>query len=97
MCVCGSFGRGKVLGCIRSLLLTFSASSCSVTLSFLSHDLYGDRMRGRLSEYKALTLRRDAPAGTGPYPLEVAHVGGLYWSANERQVVDFCCLLVSLV
>lgn len=34
---------------------------------------------------------------TGPYPFEVVHVGGLYWSAYKRQVVDFCCLLISLV
>lgn len=31
------------------------------------------------------------------YPFEVAHVGGLNRSADERQVVDFCRLLVSLV
>lgn len=33
----------------------------------------------------------------GAYPSEVIHVGGLNWSADEGQVVNFCCLLTSLV
>lgn len=32
-----------------------------------------------------------------PYPLEVVHVGGLYWGTYECQVVNFCRLFVSLV
>lgn len=38
-----------------------------------------------------------AAVATSPYPSEVIHVSGLYWSAYKCQVVDFCCLLVSLV
>ncbi len=47
--VCGSFGRGKVLECVCSLIFIFFSSSpwfsCSVTLSFLSHNLHGNKMK----------------------------------------------------
>lgn len=41
--------------------------------------------------------RRGGGAAAGSHPFEVIHVGGLYRSANERQVVDLCGFLVSLV
>lgn len=38
-----------------------------------------------------------ANANAAAHPFEVVHVGGLHRSADERQVVDFRRLLVSLV
>lgn len=39
----------------------------------------------------------ESAAETATHPSEVIHVGGLNWSAYEGQVVNFCCLLISLV
>lgn len=44
-----ALAEGKVLGCMCSLLFLFFSSSpcfhCSVTLSFLSHNLHGNKMK----------------------------------------------------
>lgn len=69
----------------------------SVTLSFLPHNLHSNRITMIIHAYNTLAEVTNLTLPTVPYPLEVVHVGGLYWSAYECQVVDFCRLLISLV
>lgn len=52
---------------------------------------------GRKLNHHLQVEHLQTPAVAASYPFEVIHVGGLYWSSYESQVVDFCRLLVSLV
>lgn len=101
--VCGSFGRGESpwmyvqpplpLLPILPLLLLLSDS----LLSFPQPTWQQNEII--INEFDTIiNLKiKNKVIVTGLYPFEVVHVGGLYWSAYKRQVVDFCCLLISLV
>lgn len=95
--VCGSFGRQKVLERISSLHF-FSSFPCSVTLSYLPHNLKSRINHTiRTAQMQKKPHEYESAAETATHPSEVIHVGGLNWSAYEGQVVNFCCLLISLV
>lgn len=99
LCDPGTFGRQQVLKCIPSLHFC-SSFSCSVTLSDLPHNLNSSHTESKCvspNQEGTNTEDQDVCAETGAHPLEVVHVGGLNWSADEGQVVNFCRLLASLV